>query len=233
MTPPFAKSISAQRAWWATSALPRLVVDLSTSGPRLAQHIGRHLAEHDVAFLDAPISGGAARAAAGTLTVIVSGPAAAVDAARPAFETFGSDVFVVGDTPGQAQVVKLINNVLSYTALAATSEALVVGRRAGIDIAAAVRALNRGTGRNSATDSKIPDNVLTRRFDYGASNRISHKDLSLYLELAHGLDAPTPVTALLFSLLQMWMPDHEDDDMTSIARLFEGWCGVELNTDAT
>ena len=210
--------------------VPRIVVDLSTSGPDMARKIGGRLQARDVSFIDAPVSGGAQAAEAGTLTVIVSGRQSAVETAMPALQCFGRDVFVVGNEAGQAQVVKLINNVLSYAALAISSEALVVGCKAGIDVEAMVRALNKGTARNSAIDSKIPRSVLSRRFDFGASNRISRKDLSLYLDLARRLNVATPIAGLLFSLLQMWMRAREDEDMTSIARLFEGWAGVQLGT---
>jgi 3-hydroxyisobutyrate dehydrogenase-like beta-hydroxyacid dehydrogenase len=210
--------------------VPRIVIDLSTSGPEMARRIGGRLQTRDVSFIDAPVSGGAQAAETGTLTVIVSGQRSAIDTAMSALQSFGRDVFVVGNEAGQAQVVKLINNVLSYAALAISSEALVVGCKAGIDVEAMVRALNKGTARNSAIDTKIPRSVLSRRFDFGASNRISRKDLSLYLDLARRLDVATPVAGLLFSLLQMWMREREDEDMTSIARLFEGWAGVQLGT---
>lgn len=207
---------------------PPLAIDLSTSGPGLARQLGARLQAYGMTFVDAPISGGPAVAAAGQLTVIVSGSEAAVQAAWPLLQTFGRDLFRVGLEPGQAQVVKLINNVLSYAALAVTSEALIVGRKAGVDLDAALLALNAGTGRNSATESKVPDQVLSRRFAYGAANRISHKDLSLFRELADQLQARTPIANLLHELLQRWMPSRENEDMTSIARLFEGWAGVEL-----
>lgn len=211
-----------------SGARPRIVIDLSTSGPQMARRMGSLLRSHDVEFIDAPVSGGAAAAQSGTLTVIASGSAAAFEIAMPVLRAIGGDICVVGSEPGQAQIVKLINNVLSYTALAASSEALIVGRKAGMDAGVMVHALNKGTARNSAIDSKIPRSVLSRRFDFGASNRISRKDLSLYLDLARGLGVATPIAALLFSLLQMWMRTHEDEDMTSIARLFESWAGVEL-----
>jgi 2-hydroxy-3-oxopropionate reductase len=216
-----------------TAARPAPVVaDLSTCGPKTAADLAARLLQVGVEYVDAPVSGGPGRARAGELAVMCAGAEQALATARPALRALGDPLFVVGSAAGQAQIVKLINNVLSYAALAASSEALVVGARAGIDPAAALRALNAGTGRNSATTSKIPDHVLTRRFDYGAANRISQKDLSLFCELAGELHADTPIARLLLDLLEAWLPSREDEDMTSIARRFEAAAGIELRTGA-
>ena len=204
------------------------VVDLSTSGPEGAARIGASLAERGVGFVDAPVTGGTPRARAGTLTVIASGAATAIEHARPALEAFGSNIFVVGLQPGQAQTVKLINNMLNYLAMMATSEAMVLGAKAGIDAGVTLQVLNTGTGKNSATEVKFPKVVLPRSFDYGATNRTVVKDLALFLDQAAALHVPTPVASHMAQLWRTWLPGHADEDMTTIVKLFEGWSDVDV-----
>ena len=107
------------------------------------------------------MSGGAAGAAAGTISLMFAGPDAVLDAHRPVFEAIAGNIFHVGTKPGQGQAMKLLNNFLSATALASTSEALAFGRAHGLDLAMMVDVLNVSSGRNSATVDKFPRRVLT------------------------------------------------------------------------
>lgn len=210
---------------------PRCVVDLSTSGPEAAERIASSLSAAGVAFVDAPVTGGLALAKEGSLTVIASGAPAAIEQARSALNAIGSRLFIVGPTPGQAQKVKLINNMLNYTALAATSEAVVLGAKAGIEPGLLIQVINAGSGRNSATESKFPTAVLPRSFNYGASHQIVYKDLSLVLALADNLKVPTPIASHVFQLWRTWMRDHGDEDFTTIVKMFEDWSGVQLGVN--
>ena len=205
-----------------------VVVDLSTSGPDGAARIAAALADRGIGFVDAPVTGGTPRAREGTLTVITAGKAETIDQVRPALATFGSNFFVVGAAPGQAQTVKLINNMLNYLAMMATSEAMVFGVKAGIDPALVLKVINTGTGKNSATEVKFPKVVLPRSFDYGSTNRTVDKDLSLFLRQADALHVPTPIASHMVQLWRMWLPDHADEDMTTIVQMFERWSGVEV-----
>src|SRR5690606_7862592 len=110
--------------------------------------------------------GGVKGAAAGTLTLTVSGPAAAVTRVRPALALLGRAV-VVGEKPGLGQTLKLANNLMSAASLAIASEAMAMGVKAGIDPAVMIEVINASSGRNSATQDKIPRHVLNRRFDFG------------------------------------------------------------------
>ncbi|PXW57892.1 2-hydroxy-3-oxopropionate reductase [Chelatococcus asaccharovorans] len=212
--------------------LPACIVDLSTCGPAMAARLGAAVGELGGHFIDAPVSGGREKALAGTLAVIAAGTPAAFTAAGGFFKAIGAELIVVGDVPGQAQIAKLINNVLSYVALAATSEALVLGKAAGLDPERVLAAVNAGSGRNSASASKIPSHVLTRNFDFGATNEISHKDLGLFASLAEELALPVPIATQMLQLLRGWRRGRETEDMTTIAQLFEGWGGVTLERRA-
>lgn len=211
-----------------SSTRVKCVVDFSTSGPPTAADIGKRLQDKGIAFVDAPVTGGTPRAANGTLTIIASGDANAIDMARPAFAVMGSNVFIAGPQPGQAQMVKLVNNMLNYLAMAATAEALVVGVKAGLDPQLMLDVLNTGTGKNSATEVKFPKAVLPRTFNYGATNTTVDKDLLLFLDEAERMKLPAPIARNLSDLWHGWAKEHPSDDITTITKMYEHWAGVEV-----
>jgi len=204
-------------------------IDLSTTGPRVAREIAAGLEKHGITALDAPVTGGIAGATQGVLTIIVSGPQAAFDACGDIFQAFGRHVFFVGEQPGQAQTVKVINNLLSATAIAATSEAFVLGAKAGIDPDILLDVINNGTGRNTASDDKFPRSVLPRKFDFFARTEIMYKDISLCLQEAETLEVPMWVGN---SVKQLWgyamSQGAAKQDMTTLITHLEKWTGVEV-----
>lgn len=158
------------------------VVDFSTTGPQAAGEIGAALAAGGITFVDAPVSGGRAGAIAGTLTVIASGPDTAVAALSGPFEAVGGNIFHVGQNPGQAQAVKLLNNFLSATAMAATSEAVQFGMGHGVAMETILDVVNVSTGRNTASADKFPKRVATETFDAGFAMSLMTKDVALYFD---------------------------------------------------
>lgn len=158
----------------------RAVVDLSTIGIDAAQDVGRVLAGADIAYLDAPVSGGVSGAVAGTLAVIAAGPKPLFEEVEPALREIGGNVFHLGERAGQGQAMKLLNNFLSATAMAATAEAVVFGESLGLDLGAMLEVLNVSSGQNTATSDKFPKRVLTGTFDAGFAARLMTKDVALY-----------------------------------------------------
>jgi 3-hydroxyisobutyrate dehydrogenase-like beta-hydroxyacid dehydrogenase len=206
----------------------RRFIDLSSSGAVATTEIAAALAPRGIEFLDAPVSGGVAGARSGKLTVMVSGPRSTFDALQPVLATFGR-VLLVGDKPGLAQTLKLLNNLMSATAIAITSEALAMGVKAGLDPAVMLDVLNTSSGRNSATQDKFPKHVLTRSFDFGFSAGLSFKDVRLCLEEAEALGVPMVVGAVVRQMLSITCNTYGfDTDCTSVARIVEGWSGCEI-----
>ena len=160
------------------------VVDLSTTGPAAAGAINAVLAAGGITFVDAPVSGGKAGAIAGTVTVIASGPDDAVAKLVGPFDAIGGNTFHVGTTPGQGQAVKLLNNFLSATAMAATSEAIQFGLSHGVNMETILDVVNVSTGRNTATADKFPNRVATETFDAGFALALMTKDVTLYFNEA-------------------------------------------------
>lgn len=204
----------------------RRFIDLSTTGSQVAADIAATLAKKDIVQIDCPVSGGVGGAAKGTLAVMVSGPKADVDLMKDALSVFGT-VFVVGDKPGMAQTMKLANNFLSATAMAATAEAVAMGVKAGLDAAVMIDVINAGSGRNTASTGKFPQTVLPRTFDYGFATGLMLKDVRLCLEEAKQLDVPR---AVMSTVLDQWeTTDAEygaDSDLTEIVKMVEKRAGV-------
>jgi 3-hydroxyisobutyrate dehydrogenase-like beta-hydroxyacid dehydrogenase len=151
---------------------------------------------------------------------------------KPLLELFGGSVFHVGPAPGQGQTVKLLNNLLSATAMAVTSEALTFGVSAGLDAATMLEVFNAGSGRNTATAQKFPAHVLTRRFASGFRLELMAKDVELCLAEARGTQFPMLIGGLI---QQIWTlaraQSPSDADHTEVVRLFERWAGVEVTGD--
>jgi 3-hydroxyisobutyrate dehydrogenase-like beta-hydroxyacid dehydrogenase len=152
----------------------KLLVNTCTVGEPFVQDIEQAMAAQGITVVDCPISGGPPGARAGTLSVMVSGDPAVVERIRPMISLWGRTLTVADDKLGAAQVLKLTNNILSAVALAATAEAFVMGAKAGLDPEVMLAAINAGSGRSSATESKFPAAVLTRSFDFRRRN--AHPD---------------------------------------------------------
>lgn len=206
----------------------RIVVDLSTSGPGMAGRVSKGLKERDIAWIDAPVSGGIAGAKNGTLAVMASGPRVQFDIVEPLLQIFGR-VFFVGEKAGLGQVAKLGNNLLAAAAMVVSSEALVMGVKAGIDPKIMLDIINASSGRNSATQDKFPRSVLTRTFDFGFATGLSYKDVRLCVDEAESLGVPMVVGAAVRQMLAVTNAKFgPTSDFTSIARVVEEWAGVEV-----
>jgi 3-hydroxyisobutyrate dehydrogenase-like beta-hydroxyacid dehydrogenase len=211
-----------------TGSRVKIVVDLSTSGPGMAGRVSRGLEPRGVAWIDAPVSGGVAGAKGGTLAVMISGPRVAFDSVEPILKNFGK-VFFVGEKAGLAQVAKLGNNLLAAAAMVISSEALVMGVKAGIDPKIMLDIINAGSGRNSATQDKFPRSILTRTFDFGFATGLSYKDVRLCVDEAESLGVPMVVGAAVRQMLAVTNAKFGPaSDFTSITRVVEEWAGVEV-----
>ncbi|ANN78890.1 NAD(P)-dependent oxidoreductase [Bordetella flabilis] len=210
----------------------KVVVDLSTSGAQAAQRLARGLEERGIAAVDCPVSGGVAGATKGSLALMVSGPRGACEQVAPVLDTLGRQ-FYIGEQPGLAQTMKVINNLVSVTALAVTSEALVMGVKAGLDPDVMVQVINSGSGRSNASEDKIPKYVLTRSFGFGFALGLSAKDVGLCLTESEAIGAPLRVGSAVRDLLNDAQARlGADADMTEIVRLAEEAAGVEVRGKA-
>lgn len=207
----------------------QVYTEMSTIGRSTVLDIARNLGERDIAVIDAPVSGGPKGADAGTLAIMLSGDPHVRAPIISQLELVASKVFQIGDEPGMAQMMKLVNNLISAANMTAAYEALVLGAKAGLDADMMVDVINASTGRNSATTDKIPKAVLPRTFDYGATIRTIHKDVSLGLKEAEILHVPMWVGQ---NTRQMWeyglTQGGADEDFTALIRYMEDWAGTQV-----
>ncbi|MEZ5593082.1 MAG: NAD(P)-dependent oxidoreductase [Gammaproteobacteria bacterium] len=195
------------------------VIDLSTTGPAAAKQAHQLLADAGINYIDCPVSGGVAGAQAGTITVIWAGPAALLAQHRPVLQAFSGNIFHVGEQPGQGQAMKLLNNFLSATALAATSEAFVYGLSQGLDLKSMIDVVNVSTGRNTASADKFPKRILTESYDAGFYSALMRKDVDLYLDSAQQAQTPAAVGETIAALWQQMDSAMPGSDITEIFKL--------------
>jgi 3-hydroxyisobutyrate dehydrogenase-like beta-hydroxyacid dehydrogenase len=159
------------------------VVSLGTTGSAYATEISAQLQRSNIAFLDSPISGGPAGAKAATLAMICSGDKQTYEfLCERVFPQMSVKQFYVGDKPGMAQTMKLVNNINLFMQLAGTLESLTLGEKAGLDPAQMIDIINASTGSSRSSQAFIPDNILSGAFNFGASNAILQKDFDLWAE---------------------------------------------------
>jgi 3-hydroxyisobutyrate dehydrogenase-like beta-hydroxyacid dehydrogenase len=174
----------------AGAALGTTVVDLSTASPESTVALAADAAARGVTYLDAGISGGAAAAEKGTLTIMAGGDAAAVDAIRPVLAPLAATVHHLGPV-GAGHTAKLLNNFLNAVTLAATAEVMVAGQRAGLDLRTLLAAVNGGSGQSFASTNRFPRIVEGDYLEGGLTSRLMTKDVTLYTELLGRLGVPS------------------------------------------
>jgi len=206
----------------------RRYVDLSTIGSSTAVQIHDVLAGRNIAAIDSPVSGGVGGAENGTLAMMVSAPRAEFDTLQPVLETLGRPMHV-GEQPGSAQTMKLVNNILAATVLVATSEVVVMGAKSGLDPSVMIDALNAGSGSTSASRDKFPRAILPRTFDYGFATGLMVKDVRLYLDEARTLGVPVEIAEAVARLWEATLNDEgADSDFTSVIKPIERAAGITV-----
>ncbi|HXW63115.1 MAG TPA: NAD(P)-dependent oxidoreductase [Candidatus Acidoferrales bacterium] len=227
-TPPIVQAVALGPAGVVEGKAIKIFIDVSTTGATVAKTVAGALAAKGIVAVDAPVSGGIAGAEKGTLAVMLSCPEKMLPIVRPILEVLGK-IFVVGTQPGQGQTMKLLNNLLSASAMAITSEAMALGVKAGLDPSLIVDVFNAGTARNSATQDKIKQHVISRSFSYGFGIGLLSKDIRLCMAEADALGVPMVVGSAVRQLLSIAaVTEGPDADMTAMARTVEQWAGVEI-----
>ena len=204
------------------------LVDLSTTGSQMAVRIHDALKKRNIIQIDSPVSGGVAGAEKGTLAVMVSGPRAEFELLKPALDVIGK-VFFISEKPGAGQTMKLANNYLSATAMVATSEAVVMGVKAGLDPKVMIDVINAGSGLNTASRDKFPRSVLPRSFDFGFATALMVKDVRLCLDEMRSMGLSMEVAEAVGRLWEVVIREMgPDSDFTSAIKPIEKAAGVEV-----
>lgn len=205
-----------------------LVLEMSSGQPAVTRRLAEALAADGVDVVDAPVSGGVARARDGTLAIMAGGEAAVLDRAEPVLRAMGGTIHRVGGV-GAGQAMKALNNLVSAGGFLIGVEALLIGQKFGLDPALMVDVLNASTGMNNSTQRKFKQFVLSRSFGAGFGLDLMVKDLSTALEIGRDTATPTPFAALC---REMWAAAAAllgpDRDHTAMTRLSERLAGQEL-----
>ena len=178
----------------------KTVIDTSTIGPKAAEAVAEHLGGAGIAFVDAPVSGGTSGADKATIAIMVACSHESYERFKPLLALMGKP-FHVGPKAGQGQAVKVLNNFLSATALAATSEAIDFGTKQGIEMKTILDIVNASSGRNSATDDKFINRIQHGRYDAGFAAKLQLKDIRLYLENAKAAGVASEIAS---TVVDVW-----------------------------
>ncbi|MGB9368430.1 MAG: NAD(P)-dependent oxidoreductase [Xanthobacteraceae bacterium] len=231
-TPDIVKAVALGKDGVIEGSKAKVFVDLSTTGPRVAKEVAEGLAKKGITAVDAPVSGGPSGAEKGTLAVMIACPRALADELRPAIEVLGK-FFYIGDQPGAGQTMKVINNLLSATAITITAEAMVMGVKAGLDPTTMLDVINAGSGRNTATADKFPRCVVPRRFDFGFTTGLLYKDIKLCLDEAEALSTPMIVGNAVRQVMAIGKAEMGPDaDITEFVKPLERIAGVQVGKKA-
>ena len=231
-TPDVVKLVALGKNGVIEGAKAKTFIDLSTTGPRVAKEVAEGLAKKGITAVDAPVSGGPSGAEKGTLAMMIACPRPLADELRPIIEVLGK-FFYIGEAPGLGQTMKVINNLLSATAITITSEAMVMGVKAGLDPTTMLSVINAGSGRNTATEDKFPRCVVPRRFDFGFTTSLLYKDIRLCLEEAEALGVPMIVGNAVRQMMAIGKAAQGPDaDITEFVKPIERWAGVEVGEKA-
>ena len=179
-----------------------VVIDTSTIGIEAAREAAATLAAANITYVDAPVSGGVSGAKTGSLAMMIATDAAVFDRHRPMLGAIAKNCFHVGEVVGQGQAMKLLNNFLSGTAMAATAEAISFGIDQGLDMAVMLDVLNVSSGQSTATSDKFLRRVLTGTYDAGFATRMISKDVKLYEQCVADSGATSVVGAVVSELLK-------------------------------
>jgi 3-hydroxyisobutyrate dehydrogenase-like beta-hydroxyacid dehydrogenase len=196
-----------------------ILIDLSTIMPEVAKALSEEIENIGGEMLSAPVSRGPRAAKKGSSSVIVGGPKQVVDDCSFLLEEFSEEITHVGERTEDGAIVKVLNNYLGFTAMVATSEAVALGIDRGVEMENMLKAINKSSGRNSATERKFPDWILSKEKEAwpapNSKHNIIKKDIGLYTSMAENSSNPALVgqmTSQIISLVQAFYgPGHQSD----------------------
>lgn len=197
-----------------------ILMDMSSIAPQTIQDVERHAAKQGVAVLDAPVSGGEAKAISGDLSIMVGGSVEAFEKARPILEVLGASVVRIGEV-GSGNAAKLVNQVMVGVHIAAMAEAMTLAKKAGLDPQVVFQAIRGGSAGSAVLESKLPK-VLARNFKPGFRLELHRKDLRNALGAGADVETPMPMTRTVLEIMDKLLEQGEGEmDHTALVHYFE------------
>ncbi len=203
-------------------------VSSATMDPDVARRLAKQLEATGRHYLDAPISGGAQRAAQGQLTILASGSAAAFAKARPALDAMAAKLYELGDAAGQGAAFKMINQLLAGVHIAAASEAMAFAAKQGLDIRKVYEVITASAGNSWMFENRMP-HVLDGDYTPRSAVEIFVKDLGIIQDMARSAKFPVPISAAALQMFLMTAAAGMGrDDDASVARMYARVTGTKL-----
>lgn len=201
-----------------------VILEMTSSNPVITLELGKQCAEKKVHLIDAPVSGGVEAAEKGTLTIMLGGEEKLIDRVKPILMVMGERLIHVGPL-GSGHAMKVMNNFISATTMAATAEVVAVARKAGIPAERVLEVLQTSTGTSDAATRKFPRYILPDQ-EIGFTIEIMHKDVKTYLQFAEKIGIPTFVSSAVFQIWNLHMIEGRGQrDAIHFVEPFERWCG--------
>ncbi|MGI9860765.1 NAD(P)-dependent oxidoreductase [Moorella naiadis] len=208
-----------------------VVIDMSSVGPGDSRKMATLAAQKQIAYLDAPVSGGVSGARAGKLTIMVGGPEEVFNQVKPVLECLGAKIYHVGES-GAGDAVKVVNNLLLGINMAAVAEALVLGAKAGLKPEVMWEIIGSSSGQSYAFQAKVPNFVLPGRFEPGFAIDLQAKDLDLALQTARENDVPLMLGGLARQVYALARARGlGSQDIAAVIKVWEEAAGVEVRHD--
>lgn len=214
----------------AAAAMARggIVVSSATMSPEAARALAARCADQGLGYLDAPISGGAVRAAAGELTIMASGPAEVFQRLRPVLDAIAAKVYELGADAGTGAAFKIVNQLLAGVHIAAACEAITFAKAMNLDIAKVYEVITASAGNSWMFENRVP-HILDGDYAPRSAVEIFTKDLGIVSDIGRGLKFPTPIAAMALQMFVMTAAAGMGrDDDASVARMIAGLAGLEL-----
>ncbi len=205
----------------------QILIDMSSIAPLVSREVASELKKKGVEMLDAPVSGGQEKAQAGTLAIMVGGKREVFEECKPILDVMGGSVTLVGDI-GAGQTTKLANQVIVAINIAAVAEALIMGKKAGVDPENIFNAIRGGLAGSQCLEDKAP-RMFEGRYAPGFRIRLHVKDLANVLETSRELHAAMPLSSQVMEMMQVLMAEgHDDADHGGLALYYEKLNGLSL-----
>ncbi len=205
-----------------------VILSCATMAPDAARDFAARAQAMGLEYLDAPISGGAVRAAAGQMTIMASGPPDAFAKARPVLTCIAAKVYELGDAAGIGAAFKIVNQLLAGVHIAAACEAITFARAMGLDIARVYEVITASAGNSWMFENRVP-HILDGDYAPRSAVDIFTKDLGIVTDIGRGLKFPTPVASMALQMFVMTAAAGMGrDDDASVARMIAGLAGIEL-----
>ncbi len=222
--PQVEEALFSERGVAAGARSGSVVIDMSTISPIASKRFAEKLAERGIAFVDAPVSGGPARAASGTLTIMVGAQPDVFTRVEPVLRGMGTPYYLGGI--GMGETVKLVNQIIIANVMIANAEALVFAEKAGADLEAVRKVIATATGSNYVLDQWLPKTWFAGKFEGGFALDLLRKDMAAALDAARAMGFPMPASALAYQLYTARSAEGDGAlDYSAIAKWYERTAG--------